>query len=151
MEFVESEDQQLCIDAAALAIYSPAGSCGAHRRTLGSKLQHRYMEMLLIYSVLHKSAKKGVLALMCDSTNAERPGFTPSEKTVGKTFDTLFEEHKNTRIFVATFASNVDRVQQIINTAYRKKKKKKTFFSSIIYVLNTAIEFQCINIPEIHW
>ena len=63
--------------------------------------------------------KKGVLALMCDSTNAERPGFTQSERTVGKTFDTLFEEHKNTRIFVATFASNVDRVQQIINSAYK--------------------------------
>ena len=60
-----------------------------------------------------------VLALLCDSTNAIRPGFTMSEKTVGRTFDTIFAENVNRRIIVATFASNVDRVQQIINTAYK--------------------------------
>ena len=62
--------------------------------------------------------KKGVLALMCDSTNAGRPGFTPSEKTVGKNLDNIFAEHANSRIIIATFASNVDRVQQIINSAH---------------------------------
>ena len=60
--------------------------------------------------------KKGVLALMCDSTNAERPGFTMSERTVGKAFDNIFADHKHSRIIIATFASNVDRVQQIINS-----------------------------------
>ena len=67
--------------------------------------------------------KKGVLALMSDSTNAERPGFTMSERTVGKTFDQIFAEHRNTRIIIATFASNVDRVQQIINSAYKYGQK----------------------------
>ena len=62
--------------------------------------------------------KKGVLALMADSTNAEREGFTKSEKTVGRTFDNLFNDNQNHRIIIATFASNVDRVQQIINSAY---------------------------------
>ncbi len=61
--------------------------------------------------------KKGVLALMCDSTNAERPGFTQSEKSVGKVLDGIFEDHRKNRIIIATFASNVDRVQQIINCA----------------------------------
>ena len=67
--------------------------------------------------------KKGVLALMCDSTNAERLGFTKSEKTVGRTFEELFADNKDRRIIVATFASNVDRVQQIINTAYKHGRK----------------------------
>ena len=92
--------------------------------------------------------KKGVLALMCDSTNAERPGFTPSEKTVGKTFDSLFEEHKNTRIFVATFASNVDRVQQIINTAYKFGKKVCVEGRSMVSIIETARNLECISIPD---
>jgi len=92
--------------------------------------------------------KKGVLALMCDSTNAERPGFTPSERTVGKTFDTLFEEHKNTRIFVATFASNVDRVQQIINTAYKFGRKVCVEGRSMVNIIETARNLECISIPE---
>lgn len=92
--------------------------------------------------------KKGVLALMCDSTNAERPGFTPSERTVGHTFDTLFEEHKNTRIFVATFASNVDRVQQIINTAYKFGRKVAVEGRSMVNIIETARALECINIPE---
>ena len=91
---------------------------------------------------------EGVLALMCDSTNAERPGFTPSEKTVGRTFDNLFEEHKNTRIFVATFASNVDRVQQIINSAYKFGRKVAVEGRSMVNVIETAINLGCITIPE---
>ena len=67
--------------------------------------------------------KKGVLALMADSTNAVRDGYTMSERTVGRTFDRLFEENKERRIIVATFASNVDRVQQIINSSYKYGRK----------------------------
>ena len=67
--------------------------------------------------------RKGVLALMCDSTNAERKGFTMSERTVGKTFDNIFSDHTNSRLIIATFASNVDRVQQIINSAYKFGRK----------------------------
>ena len=92
--------------------------------------------------------KKGVLALLCDSTNAIRPGFTMSEKTVGRTFDTNFAENVNRRIIVATFASNVDRVQQIINTAYRFDRKVVIDGRSMVNVIGTASELGYINIPE---
>ena len=82
--------------------------------------------------------KKGVLALMCDSTNAERPGFTMSERTVGKTFDNIFAEHRNTRIIIATFASNVDRVQQIINSAYKYGRKVVVEGRSMVNIIATA-------------
>ena len=95
--------------------------------------------MPLICSVLREIGKKGVLALMCDSTNAERPGFTMSERTVGKTFDDIFAEHKNTRIIIATFASNVDRVQQIINSAYKYGRKVVVEGRSMVNVIGTAI------------
>ena len=72
---------------------------------------------------LAELGKKGVLALMCDSTNAIRKGFTMSERTVGKTFDAIFAEHTQNRIIVATFASNVDRVQQVINSACKYGRK----------------------------
>ena len=88
-----------------------------------------------ICSVLRELGKKGVLALMCDSTNAERPGFTMSERTVGKTFDNIFAEHKNTRIIIATFASNVDRVQQIINSAYKYGRKVVVEGRSMVNVI----------------
>ena len=85
---------------------------------------------------------------MCDSTNAIRPGFTMSERTVGKTFDSIFAEHKNNRIIVATFASNVDRVQQIINTAYHYGRKVVVEGRSMVNVIGTASELGYINIPE---
>ena len=94
------------------------------------------------------SGRKGVLALMCDSTNAIRPGFTMSERTVGKTFDAIFAEHKNNRIIVATFASNVDRVQQIINSAYKYGRKVVVEGRSMVNVIGTASELGYINIPE---
>ena len=93
-------------------------------------------------------AKKGVLALLCESTNAIRPGFTPSERTVGKTFDAIFSEHKNNRIIVATFASNVDRVQQIINSAYKYGRKVVVEGRSMVNVIGTASELGYIKIPE---
>ena len=104
-------------DASALAIYSPAGVVihtgdfkVDYTPVFGDAIDlQRFAEI----------GKKGVLALMSDSTNAERRGFTQSEKTVGITFDHIFAEHQNTRLIIATFASNVDRVQQIINSAYK--------------------------------
>jgi ribonuclease J len=71
--------------------------------------------------------KKGVLALMCDSTNAERSGFTQSEKSVGSVLDKIFDDHRKQRIIIATFASNVDRVQQIINSAEKYGRKVAIF------------------------
>ena len=64
-----------------------------------------------------------MLALMCDSTNVMKPGYTMSEKTVGKTFDNIFADNDRSRIIVATFASNVDRVQQVINSAEKYGRK----------------------------
>jgi len=134
------------VDAAALAIYSPAGVVVHtgdfkvdYTPVFGDAIDlQRFAEL----------GKKGVLALMCDSTNAERPGYTASERTVGKTFDNLFAEHKNTRIFVATFASNVDRVQQIINTAYKFGRKVVVEGRSMVNIIETASQLECINIPE---
>ena len=92
--------------------------------------------------------KKGVLALMCDSTNAERPGFTMSERTVGRTFDNLFAEHKDSRIIIATFASNVDRVQQIINSAYKYGRKVVVEGRSMVNIISTAAELGYLSIPD---
>ena len=85
---------------------------------------------------------------MCDSTNAERQGFTMSERTVGKTFDNLFAEHRNTRIIIATFASNVDRVQQIINSAYKYGRKVVVEGRSMVNIHWTASELGYLNIPD---
>ncbi len=134
------------VDAAALAIYSPAGTV-VHTGDFKVDYTPVFGDAIDL-TRFAEIGKKGVLALMCDSTNAERPGFTPSERTVGRTFDTLFEEHKNTRIFVATFASNVDRVQQIINTAYKFGRKVVVEGRSMVNVIETAINLGCINIPE---
>ena len=89
-----------------------------------------------------------MLALLCDSTNAERPGITNSERTVGKTFDSIFADNKDSRIIVATFASNVDRVQQIINSAYTYGRKVIVEGRSMVSVINTAAELGIINIPD---
>ena len=92
--------------------------------------------------------KKGVLALMCDSTNAERPGFTQSERTVGRILDNIFAENKSSRIIVATFASNVDRVQQIIDTAYRYGRKVVVEGRSMVNIIAIASELGYLTIPE---
>ena len=133
-------------DASALAIYSPAGTV---IHTGDFKVD--YTPVFGDASDLQRFAeigKKGVLALMCDSTNAERKGFTMSERTVGKTFDNIFAEHKNTRIIIATFASNVDRVQQIINSAYKYGRKVAVEGRSMVNVIGTAAELGYLQIPD---
>ena len=144
VEFIKTNHS--IVDAAALAIYSPAGVV-VHTGDFKVDFTPVYGDAIDLQR-FGELGKKGVLALMCDSTNAERPGFTPSEKTVGRTFDNLFEEHKNTRIFVATFASNVDRVQQIINSAYKFGRKVAVEGRSMVNVIETAINLGCITIPE---
>ena len=92
--------------------------------------------------------KKGVLALMSDSTNVERPGYTMSESTVGVAFDEIFRNNLNQRIVVATFASNLHRIQQIINAAYQYGRKVAVSGRSMENVLNTAIELGYMHIPK---
>ena len=85
---------------------------------------------------------------MCDSTNAEREGFTKSEGTIGKIFDDIFGEHRESRLIIATFASNVDRVQQIINTAHKYDRKVAVEGRSMVNVIETATELGYIQVPE---
>ena len=133
-------------DASALAIYSPAGVVihtgdfkVDYTPVFGDAIDlQRFAEI----------GKKGVLALMSDSTNAERRGFTQSEKTVGITFDHIFAEHQNTRLIIATFASNVDRVQQIINSAYKYGRKVVVEGRSMVNIIATASELGYLDVPE---
>ena len=134
------------VDAAALAIYSPAGTI-VHTGDFKVDYTPVYGDAIDLQRFA-EIGKKGVLALMCDSTNAERTGFTQSEKTLGKIFDTIFAEHKNTRIIIATFASNVDRVQQIINSAYRFGRKVVVEGRSMVNIIEIAQNLNRINIPE---
>lgn len=133
-------------DAAALAIYSPAGIV-VHTGDFKVDYTPVFGDAIDLQR-FGEIGKKGVLALMCDSTNAERQGFTKSEKTVGRTFDELFADHKNSRIIVATFASNVDRVQQIINTAYKYGRKVVVEGRSMVNIIGIASELGYINIPD---
>ena len=144
IEFIKTNHS--IVDAAALAIYSPAGTV-VHTGDFKVDYTPVFGDAIDLQRFA-EIGKKGVLALMCDSTNAERPGFTQSERTVGRTFDTLFEEHKSDRIFVATFASNVDRVQQIINSAYKFGRKVVVEGRSMVNIIETASALGCINIPE---
>lgn len=133
-------------DASALAIFSPVGivlHTGDFKidytPVFGDPIDlQRFAEL----------GKKGVLAMLADSTNATRPGFTMSERSVGKTFDTIFAEHTNKRIIVATFASNVDRVQQVVNTAYKYGRKVVVEGRSMVTIIDIASELGYINIPE---
>lgn len=133
-------------DAAAFAIYSPAGIVVHtgdfkvdYTPVFGDQIDlQRFAEL----------GKKGVLALLCDSTNAERPGFTMSERTVGVTFDQIFGQYQDTRIIIATFASNVDRVQQIINSAHKFGRKAVIEGRSMVSIISTAVELGYINIPD---
>ena len=133
-------------DASALAIYSPAGTV-VHTGDFKVDYTPVFGDAIDLQRFA-EIGKKGVLALMSDSTNAERKGFTQSERTVGITFDHIFAEHQNTRIIIATFASNVDRVQQIINTAYKYGRKAVVEGRSMVTVIGTASELGYIKIPE---
>ncbi len=85
---------------------------------------------------------------MCDSTNAERPGFTQSEKSVGKVLDGIFEDHRKNRIIIARFASNVDRVQQIINCAEKYGRKVAIEGRSMVNIISIASELGYLSLPD---
>lgn len=144
IEFIKTNHS--IVDAAALAIYSPAGIV-IHTGDFKVDYTPVFGDAIDLQR-FGEIGKKGVLALMCDSTNAEREGFTQSEKTVGKTFDSIFSEHTSTRIIVATFASNVDRVQQIINSAYKFGRKVVVEGRSMVSIIDTAMNLGYLQIPE---
>lgn len=144
VEFIKTNHS--IADACALAITSPVGTVVHtgdfkvdYTPVFGDTIDlQRFAEL----------GKKGVLALMCDSTNAERPGFTNSERSVGKTIDSIFSEHEGSRIIVSTFASNVDRVQQIIDSAYRHGRKVVVEGRSMVNILQAATELGYIDVHE---
>ena len=133
-------------DSAALAIFTPAGII-VHTGDFKVDYTPVYGGVIDLQR-FGELGKKGVLALMADSTNVERPGFTPSEKTVGKTLDHIFDDNRDRRLIIATFASNVDRVQQIINSAYKYGRKCIVEGRSMVNIISIASELGYINIPE---
>ena len=133
-------------DAAALAIYSPVGIV-VHTGDFKVDYTPGFGDAIDLQRFA-ELGKKGVLAMMSDSTNAEKAGFTASERTVGATFDHLFAEYCNSRIIIATFASNVDRVQQIITSAYKYGKKVVVEGRSMVNIISTASELGYLDIPK---
>lgn len=133
-------------DAAGLAIFTPAGII-VHTGDFKIDYTPVFGDAMDL-TRFGELGKKGVLALMCDSTNVMRPGFTSSERTVGKTIDHLFAENATRRIIVATFASNVDRVQQIINSACKYGRKVVIEGRSMINIINTARELEYLKVPD---
>ena len=133
-------------DAAALAIYSPAGIV-VHTGDFKVDYTPVFGDAIDL-ARFGEIGKKGVLALMCDSTNAERSGFTQSEKSVGSVLDKIFDDHRTQRIIIATFASNVDRVQQIINSAQKFNRKVAIEGRSMVNTIDIAAKLGYLSLPE---
>ncbi|MBO4788878.1 MAG: ribonuclease J [Lachnospiraceae bacterium] len=132
--------------SSALAITSPAGTV-IHTGDFKIDFTPVYGDTIDLQR-LGVLGTKGVLALLCDSTNALKPGMTMSERTVGKTFDNIFADNATHRIIVATFASNVDRIQQIIDCAVKYGRKVAIDGRSMVNIVNTAVELGYIRMPE---
>ena len=132
-------------DAVALAINTPIGTI---IHTGGFKIDHTPVDgQVTEFNKFAEYGDRGVLALLADSTNAERPGFTPSERMVGKTFDDEFRYAKN-RIIVATFSSNVHRIQQVIDAAMKYDRKVAVIGRSMVNVVSIAKELGYLKAPE---
>ena len=133
-------------DALALAINSPAGLI---LQTGDFKIDTTPIDGEVIdLARIAKLGEKGVLALLSDSTNAQRPGYTASERTVGESFARLFQKADGKRLIVATFASNIHRVQQIIDVAASVGRKVALSGRSLENVVETASRLGYLNIPE---
>lgn len=133
-------------DAVGMAIHTPAGVI-VH--TGDFKVDYSPINGHIIdLTRFGELGSRGVLALMADSTNAERPGYTQSEKTVGESFEKLFAKGEGKRIIIATFSSNIHRIQQIINSASRYGRKVAVFGRSMVNVITTAIELGYLDIPK---
>ena len=133
-------------DACALAIHTPLGTV-VH--TGDFKLDTTPIDGEMMDLVrLGELGKEGVLLMMCESTNAERAGHTPSEKKVGQSLEYIFSTHEKKRIIIATFSSNVHRVQQIINTSARHKRKVAITGRSMLNIVSAAIELGYMKVPK---
>ncbi len=143
IEFIRSNHS--IADAVSLALHTPVGIV-VH--TSDFKIDYTPIEGKAIdLARFSDLGKKGVLLLMCDSTNAERPGYTMSERTVGDTFEEIFINARS-RIIVASFASNIHRIQQVINAAAKFGRKITVVGRSMVNVVNVAMELGYLNVPE---
>ncbi len=133
-------------DACALAVQTPVGTI-VHTGDFKLDLTPIEGEVMDI-GRFAELGKKGVQLLLCESTNAERSGFTPSEKTVGHTLDGIFMRNKNKRLVIATFSSNVHRVQQVINTSVAYGRKVAVTGRSMINIVNAATELDYMHVPK---
>ena len=144
VEFIRSNHS--IPDAAAIAFHTPVGII---LHTGDFKIDSTPIEGKMIdLKRIGELGKKGVLALMQDSTNAERPGYTMSESTVGAAFDEIFRNNLKNRIIVATFASNIHRMQQIVNSAAQYGRKIALSGRSIVNVVSVAMELGHMKIPK---
>ena len=133
-------------DACCLAIRTPLGMV---IHTGDFKLDLTPIEGdIMNITRLGELGNQGVLLLLCESTNAERPGYTPSERTVGKSLEYIFTTHPDKRLVVSTFSSNVQRVQQIIDASVRHGRKVVLFGRSIVNIITSAIELGYMNLPD---
>ena len=144
VEFIKTNHS--IVDSAALAIYTKAGII-MHTGDFKVDYTPVFGDSIDL-SHFAEIGRMGVLALLSDSTNAIKPGFTMSERTVGKIFDSIFTEYNKQRIIVSTFASNVDRVRQIIDTAARFGRKVAIEGRSMINIINIATDLGYINVPK---
>ena len=133
-------------DACCLAITTPLGTV-IHSGDFKLDVTPIDGDMMNI-TRLGEIGRKGVLLLMCESTNAERSGFTPSEKKVGKSLETIFNSNTDKRIVIATFSSNVHRVQQIINVSAKHKRKVAITGRSMLNIVGAAVELGYMSVPE---
>ena len=133
-------------DACAIAIRTPVGlvyHSGDFKLDV-SPIDGKMMDLTRIGEL----GREGVTLLMCESTNAERPGYTPSERTVGSSLERIFSQYENKRLIIATFSSNVHRVQQIINTSARHDRKVVILGRSMVNVIGAATELGYIELPD---
>ena len=144
IEFIKTNHS--IVDSAALAIYTRAGIV---MHTGDFKVDYTpVFGDTIDLTHFAEIGRMGVLALLSDSTNATKQGFTMSERTVGKIFDSIFNEHSSDRIIVSTFASNVDRVRQVIDTAAKYGRKVAIEGKSMINIITIATELGYIDIPK---
>ncbi len=133
-------------DACCIALYTPLGTI-VHSGDFKLDLTPVQGEMMDI-TRLGELGRDGVLMLMCESTNAERPGFTPSEKKVGTSFEHLLREYQKNRIIIATFSSNVHRVQQIIDLSAKYGRKVAVTGRSMLNIVGAAVRLGYMTVPS---
>ena len=133
-------------DACALAVSTPVGTV-IHSGDLKIDVSPIDGDMIDL-TRFGELGKQGVLLFLCESTNAERPGYAPSEKTVGKSLEYIFTLNKSKRIVIATFSSNVHRVQQIIDASARHSRKVAITGRSMLNIVNSAMRLGYMNVPE---